>query len=112
MAAINKINTNFHYKFEDLHKELEATLKNVCDAIIPKVNVIQCTCEELRARVDDLEANIPEFKKLNNSLQQLVTTINPAIADLRKRITVLETTQTSICDDMSTIKGFIQVLKK
>ena len=52
MAAINKINTNFHYKFEDLKKNL--TDKE--DGVFPRLREVEATCDDLVSRIDDLES--------------------------------------------------------
>ena len=112
MVAINKINTNFHYKLEDMHRELSSALKNVCEVVIPKVTSLQKMCEELQARIDDMEGMLPDIKQVNNHLQKIDNEIQPGLCDLQRRMELLERSQSQITDDVSTLKGFTQVQDK
>ena len=111
MATINKINTNFHFKFEDLHKELESTIKGVCNYVLPKVISLEKTCEEMQARLEDMEGAIPEFKEVNIKLQK-IDDITPKLENLQRCVALVESSQEAIKDSLATVKGFVQVLDK
>ena len=112
MAVINTTNTNFHYKMESLERELTSTVKNVCEAIFPRVVSLQKSCEELQARVDNLESNLPDFRKVNTKLYEIDTMINPMLTDLQRRMELLEANQLMANDDVAVLKGFMQVQEK
>ena len=90
MAAINKINTNFHYKFDALKKDISDDTKG----IMPHLKKLEKQQEELQARMDDWESNIP------------------VVTDLRQRIQDLEAQNCKLQDDVETLKGYIQVQEK
>ena len=62
MAAINKINTNFHYKFDAYQQQLTKEK----EGIIPQIQKVQERHEELEARIEDLEGKIPSMIWLIN----------------------------------------------
>ena len=90
MSAINKVNTNFHLKFEQMQVRLPDLddYKNMATRIasLEKAN------EEILARVDDREAEIAN------------------IQSNKTRINDLESKMNKMNDDMATLKGIIQVL--
>ena len=53
MAAINKMNTNFHLKFESLEKKLSAS-----GGIALKIGALENKFDELNARVDEAEEQL------------------------------------------------------
>ena len=101
MAAINKINTNFHYKFDDLKQDVK-TVKASLQEVTPKVKELEKGQEELSARLDDLKSKIPDTASLTVSLQFLDNSLS-------ERIRKLEESQISLEDDMTLLKGSIQV---
>ena len=90
MATINKINTNFHYKFDSLNKQIT----NDNDGIIPRLKSVEKNIEELQARVDDFEQHLPIVK------------------DLQERVETLELANARLMDDVALMKGFQQVQDK
>ena len=86
MAAFNKINTNFHHKFESLTKQLTED-----SGIVPRLTAIEAAYEELLARVDDGEGELAK------------------IAENKTSITKLEDTVAHLQDDIAVLKGFVQV---
>ena len=90
MAAINKINTNFHYKFDSLNKQIT----NEKDGILSRLKNVEKGVEEMQARIDDFEHQLPTLK------------------DLQDRVEMLELANARLMDDVSMIKGFQQVQDK
>ena len=107
MAAINKVNTNFYYKFE----EVQRSLTNKDDGIIPRMEKIEKwyettkgevgqipemvkTTEEASARLDAMEEQLPVIEQLKKSVEQL----GAATAELE--------------DDMTLLKGVLQTQDK
>ena len=86
MSGINKINTNFHHKFENLRKQLSD--KN---GVILRLQAIENAYQELLARIDDLEGE------------------KVMVAENKSSITTLEESVSKLSDDIPTLKGFIQV---
>ena len=87
MSAINKVNTTFHYKFDELH----TILKDEKDGLVPKVKTIVKDVQELQARVDDMEgytASLQMYKKKTETLEGLVN---------------------KLTDDVTLLKGLVQV---
>ena len=90
MAAINKINTNFHYKFDELQK----VISNDEDGILSWLTTVERLQEELTARVDDFEGQLPQ-----------VADLSATVSDLSQKLGMLQ-------DDLETLKGFAQVQEK
>ena len=90
MAAINKINTNFHYKFDSLNK----VIMDDKEGILCRLKSSEKNIEELQARMDDFEQNLPVVK------------------DLQDRVETLELANARLMDDVAMIKGFQQVQDK
>ena len=97
MAAINKINTTFHYKFEDLRVKLldsdQGILPRVHD-VEKKCNEIEASVEVLDARLEGVEGKIPDF------------------VDMQKKMDYLEKQQHVLMDQVATLRGLIQVQDK
>ena len=87
MAAINKINTNFHYKFEALNKTLVADKEGV----VPRLKIAELNIEEMQARVDDMEAETAKIPDQITKLQKL------------------EESTAKLSDEVATLKGLVQV---
>ena len=90
MVAINKINTNFHHKLDDMRKELADS----SHTFKPRLDALQKEHKELLACVDDLESNY-------KTVQNLIT-----------RIEDLESQNTCLADDVEILKGIVQVQDK
>ena len=86
MLAINKMNSNFHYKFESLERKLLDK-----GGILSQITDLEDQYEELSARMDDAEGSLA------------VMTGNS------DRIDALEKSVLKLTDDMATLKGFAQV---
>ena len=112
MVAINKINTNFHYKLEAMQKEFTSTVRNVCDVMLPKIQNLEKCYEELNARMDDMETSLPEFKDINRKMGVIDQDLTPAVTDLQTRLSRVEVMQSQIADDLTIVKGFLQVHDK
>ena len=87
MSAINKVNTNFHLKLEALHIHVGDSLKT----ITPQLSTIEKTCEEMQARIDDLESTTANLPNLHSQVAQLENKIE------------------TLSDDIATLKGLTQV---
>ena len=87
MAAINKINTGFHYKFEELSRRIDEDMTSHME----KYESLQ---QEITARIDDLGNNLPQN------------------ATLLKCIEDLEAENSMLQDDVTVIKGLLQVQDK
>ena len=90
MAAINKINTNFHYKFDDLKTQM--TEDKV--GIKPKLTSLTKLSEEMCARLDDCESQTSQIQGLKN------------------RIDALERENQRLNDEVTILKGISQVHDK
>ena len=97
MAAINKINTNFYYKMEDIRTRLLGET----DGVITKLDNIQSKIEKLErdaevdeARIENLESFIPNMKSME------------------KRIIQLEQQNCEFRDEIAVLRGFTQVHDK
>ena len=90
MSAINKINTNFHHKFEALEKQV-LTYNN---SLISRIEAVEQADEEILARVDDLEGAVSK------------------ITTLETKIKTLEEIQMQMHDELAVIKGVVQVQDK
>ena len=90
MAAINKINTNFHYKFDALNR----LITDGKSGILMRVKALEKDHEELTARLDDLENDRPAYK------------------GLCEWIAKLEKSSSNIQDDIAVLKGFTEVHDK
>ena len=94
MSAINKINTNFHIKFEELNEKITDEQQGILPRLI------------------DIEANITDLKeKLTDEHQGILQRLIDAeagVADLQERMDNLEETNTSLKDEMPVIKGLLQ----
>ena len=88
MAAINKINTTFHHKFENLKQSITK------DGKTSKLQEIENTQQELQARIDDLESKLPDS------------------ADIFTRLSKIEDSVLANSDDIALLKGFSQVQDK
>ena len=93
MSAINKINTNFHYKIDNMNKQL-LDMNAKYTKTQTKIAEIQTTYEELLGRVDGLENFIPEA------------------TDIVTRLERIESAMALIKDDVGVLKGFSQVHDK
>ena len=86
MSAINKVNTNFHLKFESLEQKLTAK-----GGVMTKLSQLQDQYEEMSARLDDAEGTL-------------------AVVDQHKdKIDSLEANVEKIMDEVAALKGFSQV---
>ena len=90
MSAINKINTNFHHKIDSLQSELKAEIKS----LVPRIEAVENFNQEIAARVEDLEQNMV-------TSSQMLT-----------RIDNLEEINTQMQDDLTLLKGVLQVQDK
>ena len=98
MVAINKINTNFHLKFEDLNRQLHEGEK----AIIPRLE----SCEKLISNHievlnDEAEGILPRLRDAES-----------AIEELQGQVETLQEQKTLLKDEIFTLKGFTQVHEK
>ena len=90
MAAINKVNTSFHYTLDSLKIQLaKDTAKTE-----PRLAALEQKCEVLDARLDDHEAMAAE------------------IADLHERLDLLEEKSGKLKDNVGALKGIAQVHDK
>ena len=112
MAAINTMNTTFHYRMEEVQKEFTTSLQAVTKALLPQVTTLQNTVTELQARVDDLESNLPDFKTINGKLTAIDTVTSPAITALQNKLAKLEEDVGKNTDDLVVLKGYTQVQDK
>ena len=87
MVAINKVNTNFHFKWE----ELQIQILDNKTTLTSKIESVGKTQEELQARVDDLEA------------------ATASIPGLLTQVSQLENKVETLSDDVATLKGLMQV---
>ena len=87
MVVINKINTNFHHKFDALSK----LIMDDKDGILLKITAMQKVQEEVLVRLEDLESDKPTIKQLID------------------RIDSLEQQNARLTDDLAVIKGLVQV---
>ena len=94
MLAINKINTNFHLKFDKLNEKISDEQQKILPRLI------------------DAEANITELKeKLTDEHQGILPRLIDAetgVAELQERMDNLEETNTSLKDKMAVIRGLLQ----
>ena len=97
MAAINKINTTFYHKFEDL-----STVLTDEDGIVPRITDIETKQEEHESRLDGLEEKQTLSKNDFTSLKQ----------DLTTRIIALENDNERLKNDVFHLKGIVQVQDK
>ena len=89
MSAINKINTTFHLKFE----ELTQTFQRDVTGVAARVTALETTTEELMARVDDMESNT-------------------APENVIIRLNSLEAENAQLRDELTIVKGLVQVQDK
>ena len=98
MIAINKINTNFHHKFEDFNQKLSSgdlTLQNCI--------------KNCQASIDD------QHKVLNDEQDGVLPRLRDAesaISDLQSRVETLEEEKTNLLDEIYALKGYAQVQDK
>ena len=90
MVAINKINTNFHYKFDAIRKEMSDDKIG----INPRIKLLEQHQDEMLARIDDMESE------------------KPKIEDLITRVADLEKQNARLSDDIEVLKGIVQVQEK
>ena len=103
MAAINKVNTNFYYKFE----EVQRSLSNKEDGLIPRVNKLENWCESVQKDI----SSIPETLKLaeeNNARMDAMEEQIPTIDSLKQSVKQLEESTSLLRDDMVLLKGILQ----
>ena len=112
MAAINKINTNFHYKFEALSKTLCQDMARHTRSVNAEVNKLQRLQRETKARVDDIESNLPNMIHTTQEIQKLNDQTHPTILALQRKIDLLESNQGRMNDDIAVLKGFSQAQEK
>ena len=90
MSAINKVNTNFHIKLEQIQLEMQKDRTSTNS----KISALENLCQEMQARLDDNEVAASD------------------IAGLTDRIAELEETNANMMDDISILKGLAQVHDK
>ena len=81
MAAINKINTNFHYKMEDLNHIMKKD-----KGVLNRLSSMETNVQELQARVDDSEgitATIPQYNIKVDKLEETVNKLSDEVAVLK-----------------------------
>ena len=90
MAAINTINSNFYCKMEEVKTDLSAKVAG----LTPRMTALEKTCEELHARMDDIESNY-----VTN--QEMI-----------QRMNKLDAVNAALKDDVAMLKGLVQVQDK
>ena len=102
MVAINKINTNFHLKFEELNKKLytgDDAIVNRLSTCENSVISLRKTCESIQEALDDEQSGaLPRLRDAET-----------AISDLQERIDTLESQKVVMQDELFTLKGVVQV---
>ena len=93
MAAINKVNTNFHLQLETIQKQMTED-KEELHSKLKKIDSVQKEVTEMSARLDDLERDRPSY------------------TDLLTRMQTLETQSIRVADDVEILKGYIQTQEK
>ena len=87
MPAINKINTNFHHKFEAMEKQMAMQFANITS----RVAAVETSYEEVLARVDDMEG------------------LTSKIPNMEVKLKRIEELQLKMNDEIAVIKGVLQV---
>ena len=90
MSAINKVNTNFHLKWE----ALQSQIKTSPDTFKPRIQKVERACEEMLARIDDSESN------------------SPNVQDVIYHLETLEADNAQLKNELATVKGILQVQDK
>ena len=115
MSAINKINTNFHYKFDAWKKQMTDDVQGV----FPRLTSLESTNEEILARVDDVEkevaSNTEAWKttaQQQEKFESAMSKIPEEHTQLKSKIEKLETLMSNMCDELSVVKGFVQTQDK
>ena len=87
MPSMNKINTNFHHRFESLSKQMG----NEKEGLIGRITLTEHFLAEIQARMDDVEERTAATPQYNI------------------KVSVLEERVQKLSDDVATIKGLLQV---
>ena len=90
MSAINKINTNFHHKFEEMNRQITASASSIGN----KVSAIEEGMEIIEEQLDDLEG------------------YGAKVVQLENKVKLLEEANAAFQDDMAVVKGILQVHDK
>ena len=86
MSAINKMNNNFHHKFDSLKDQLSGPR-----GVITRLDKMESAYQELLARVDNAESSMA------------------CASDNTRRISALESQVEKLTNDVAALKGFVQV---
>ena len=98
MVAINKVNTNFHHKFE----ELKTTLHDKETGLVPRVQQCEKAIENIVDVLNDETEGV--FPRLRN--------VEQIISDMRGQLDTIETTNVMMNDHISQLRGTAQVQEK
>ena len=108
MTAINKINTNFHYKFNAFTHQLAGSTSS----ILPRLEKFEQQQEVLDARLDEVEKSHTETAATLDQITTPLQTYKEDIAKMEKRVEKLELTVSKLQDDLTITKGVLQVHDK
>ena len=98
MVAINKINTNFHHKFDEMNEKL-FTAPDALEKRLSTCEKAVLECKDILE--DETEGLVPRFKDVEDNIE-----------DLRGRMDILEEEKSAMLDEIYTLKGFSQVYDK
>ena len=95
MVAINKMNTNFHHKFEDFNRQLN----DGDSSIIKRLEI----CEETLQNHHDV------YNDEQQGILPHLRDVESTISDLALRLETLEEQKAQITDELFALKGVMQV---
>ena len=82
MSAINKINMNFHHKFEDL----SGKLKNIKEDLTPRISSLESKVVSMQVRMDHLEENNTALKDELAVIKGLLQVNDNNVSSLSKKV--------------------------
>ena len=98
MVAINKINANFHHKFEDLNKQLN----DGDNGIVSRLNVVKQAIESHHEVLsDETDGILPRMRDVES-----------AVAEIQSQMETLIEEKTAMQDELYILKGYTQIHDK
>ena len=113
MVAINKINTNFHHKFEELHKELNDPISGMGQKIKKCVERITDLEEALEDEQDGINPRLKDAELNIQDMQITMDSLGEELQNLQEQVVLLNgTAQTQDTQLWSITHKLVDITKR
>ena len=107
MAAINKVNTTFYHKLEEVQRKLS----DQDTGLIPRLQKVEEWMEDSKVKIDQITEQQGAIEELDARLEGIKGKI-PTWSDMQKQMDKLSVQNATLQDDVALLKGVLQTHDK